>query len=183
MLNKNFGNLDAVCYESNYDTLPPQIKKCHTYKNAKGTIVINYNTEKPEVRPSRRGANNIFHNRPGSRGAAKRVKTPLDAFALLVDDRMLEKVVEYTNKVIKPFLDQYELIISESHKYSFYNLVDLQDIRAFFGILFLLAAFRSNLKSANVIWNHESAHNIFGVTKALSRFAFIQQFITFNDKA
>ena len=117
---QKFCNLDAVCDESKYDALPPQ-KKRHTYKNAKGAIVMNYDTEKPEDRPSRRGANNILHNRPGPRGAAKRVKTPLDAFALFVGDWMIEKVIEYTNRVIQPFLDQYEAIIS---KYSFYKLVD-----------------------------------------------------------
>ena len=85
---------------------------------------MNYNTEKPEARPSRSGANNILHKRPDPRGAAKRVKTPLDVFALFVDDSMLEKVVEYTNKVIQPFRDQYKAIISESEKYSFYKLVD-----------------------------------------------------------
>ena len=76
---------------------------------------MNYNKEKREARPSCRGAN-ILHNRPGLRGAAKRVKTPLDAFALFVEDKMLEKIVEYTNKVIQPFLHQYEAIISKSDK-------------------------------------------------------------------
>ena len=112
---------------------------------------MNYDTEKPEARPSRRGANNILHNRPGPRGAAKRVKTLFDAFDLFLDDRVLEKIVEYTNKVIQPFLDQYETIISESSKYSFYKLNDLQDIRTFSGILFLQAAFKTNLKSAKMI--------------------------------
>ena len=31
-----FHSLDALCDESNYDALPPQRKKCHTYKNGKG---------------------------------------------------------------------------------------------------------------------------------------------------
>ena len=41
---QKFRNLDAVCDENNYEALPPQRKKRHTYKNAKGTIVMNYDT-------------------------------------------------------------------------------------------------------------------------------------------
>ena len=55
-------------------------------------------------------------------------------------------------------------------------------MKAFIGILYLRAAFRLNLLDREIIWNHESAHDIFGATRSVNRFKFICRFCTFDDK-
>ena len=39
-----------------------------------------------------------------------------------------------------------------------------------------------NILDREVIWNHESAHNIIGATMLLHRFNFICRLITFDNK-
>ena len=55
-------------------------------------------------------------------------------------------------------------------------------MKAFVGILYLRAAFQLNLLDWEIIWNHESAHDIFGTTVSVNRFKFICRFGTFDDK-
>ena len=96
---------------------------------------------------------------------------------------MIEKIVENTNKKIEPFLEMNRHLIENSNKYTSYKKLDVIDIRTFFGILYLRAAFKLNLMNQNIIWNHEATHSIFGAGMSLSRFQFITRFVTFDDKA
>lgn len=161
---QKFVNLDAVCDEDNYDPLPTQKKKTYIYQNSKKTITMNYSTVKPDSTFQKRNNGNILHNEPGPRREAKRAKTVMDVFELFIDRSMLETVVEYTNKNIDSFIEKHQEIIRQSDKYNHYKRVDIIDIRAFFGILYLRAAFKLNLMNQNVIWNHETAQPIFSAT-------------------
>ena len=60
--------------------------------------------------------------------------------------------------------------------------VDIVDIRAYFGILYLQAALRDNLLSREEIWGHESANNLSAATLSQNRFKFISWLITFDGK-
>ena len=71
---QKFKNLDEVLDEINYDDLPAQPDLSFSYKDARNTIAINWNTN-PEngiLRP--RGAENILKNVPSPRVAAKYYK-------------------------------------------------------------------------------------------------------------
>ena len=160
---QKFMNLEGVCNEANYENLPPQNKKTYIYQNAKKTITMKYSTVKEESRPKKRQTNNILRNAPGPRREAKRAKTPLEGFELFITRQMLEKIVIYTNKNIDTFLEDQKDLIDGNNKYSSYKRVDLLDIRAFVGILYLRAAFQSNgsknyLESRIVALNFCSDH-------------------------
>ena len=142
-----------------------------------------YSTKNPDTRRQREQQNNILHNTPGPRRKAKRATTPIEAFELFITNEMIEKIVENTNKNIEPFLEMNRHLIENSNKYTSYKNVDVFDIRTFFGILYLCAAFKLNLMNQNIIWNHEAAHSLFGAGMSLSRFQFITRLVTFDDKA
>ena len=76
----------------------------------------------------------------------------------------------------------FEDLLEDSNKYPHFKLVDWIDMKAFIGILYLRAAFRLNLLDRDIIWNHESAHDIFGATMSVNRLKFICRFCTFDDK-
>ena len=89
----------------------------------------------------------------------------------------------YTNASIQGFLDRFAGVLEGSNKYPHVKLVDEVDIEAFIGIMYLRSAFGLNLFEKIVIWNHESAHDIFAATMSVCRLNFICRFITFDDKA
>ena len=82
---------------------------------------------------------NILKHAPGPRLAATRARTPLEAFSLFINHEMLNTIVENTNAVTETFLAGKQDMIDDSDKYSFYKKVDLIDIKAFLGLLYLRA--------------------------------------------
>ena len=58
---------------------------------------------------------------------------------------MLNTIVENTNTVIETFLAGKQDMIDHSDKYSFYKKVDLIDIKAFLGLLYLRAQLKLNM--------------------------------------
>ena len=62
-------------------------------------------------------------------------------------------------------------------------MTDLEELHAFFGIMYLRCALKLNLFSRRNIWYHESAHDIFAATMQENRFAFLSCMIVFDNKA
>ena len=122
----------------------------------------------------------MHKNKTGPWHTAKSVKNPF--FKLFFRDKMMENIVQYTNKNMQPVIDKFLDPLDDSTKYSHVKLVDRVEIEAFIGILYLRAAFRLNILGRKVIWNHESAHDIIGAIMFLHRFKFICRLIIFNDK-
>ena len=114
----------------------------------------------------RRGVENMFKNKPGPRSAATSVKISSSSFKLFFLDKMMENIVQYTSKNMQPVIDKFSNLLDSSTKNSHVKLVDRADIEAFIGFLFmyLRAAFRLNNLDREVVWNHESAHDIIGAT-------------------
>ena len=120
---------------------------------------------------------------PGPRLAATRARTPLEAFSLFINHEMLNTIVENTNAVTETFLAGKQDMIDDSDKYSFYKKVDLIDIKAFLGLLYLRARLKLNMFDLETIWHHETANDFFEATMLLNRFVFISRFITFDEKS
>ena len=95
---------------------------------------------------------------------------------------MIDNIVQHRNKNMQPVTDKFSDPLDGSTKYSHVELIDRVDIEAFIGILYLKAAFRLNILDREVIWNHESAHDIIGATMSLQSFIFLCRLITFDDK-
>ena len=94
----------------------------------------------------------------------------------------MENIVQYTNKNMQSVIDKFSDLLDGPTKYSNVRLADRVGIEAFIGILYLRAALRLNILDREVIWNHESAHNIIGATISLHRFKFICPLITLMRK-
>ena len=101
---------------------------------------------------------------------------------LFLTNGMIDKLVIYTNASIQPLLEKFEDLPEDSDKNPHFKLIDWIDMKAFIGILYLPAAFRLNLLDREIIWNHQSAHDIFGATMSVNWFKFICRFCTFDDK-
>ena len=141
-------------------------------------------TTNPEARNlQHRGAENILKNAPGPKGAAKYVKTPIEAFTLFFTDNMINSITRCTNEAIQPVLEKFSDVLDTSSKYTHFALVDYIDIQAYLGILYLRAAFRVNQMNSSTIWHQESSNDLFSATMSNSRFNFISRFITFDDKS
>ena len=167
--------------EANYSDVPAQKKRTFHYSDAKKTVNIVWATTK-DYTIHRKGTENICKGKAGPRGIAKNAKTPLESLELFLTAEMIDKLVIYTNASIQPLLEKFEDLLEDSDKYPHFKLVDQIDMKAFIGILYLRAAFRLNLLDREIIWNHESAHDIFGATMSVNQFKFICQFCTFDDK-
>lgn len=177
---QKFVNLSAVTDEDNYDKLPEQENEVFIAANAKKTFVMKWSTQPKEDRIlNKRKLKNTLKNTPGPRRAANRAHDVLTAFKLFIDDQLLEKIVQYTNRSIQNFRAE---INPDRKKHLHIDDVDIVDIRAFFGILYLRAAKRVNLQNMRTIWYHESSMELFDACMSLNRFQFISRFITFDDK-
>ena len=174
-------NLTEVLNEANYSDVPAQKKRTFHYSDAKKTVNIAWTTTK-DYTIHRKGTENIRKGKAGPRGIAKNAKTSLESLELFLTDEMIDKLVIYTNASIQPLLEKFEDLLEDSDKYPHFKLVDQIDMEAFIGIFYLRAAFRLNLLDRDIIWNHESAHDIFGATMSVNRFKFICRFCTFDDK-
>ena len=122
---------------------------------------IKYTTNKPENQLNKTPSQIILKHAPGPRLVAKRVRTPLEAFSLFINQEILINIIENTNIVIETFLGGKQDMTDDSDKYSFYKKVDLIDIKAFLGLLYLCACFKLNMFDHETIWHHETANNFF----------------------
>ena len=95
---------------------------------------------------------------------------------------MLNTIVENTNTVIETFLAGKQDMIDESDKYSFYKKVDLIDIKAFLGLLYLRAHLKLNMFDREIIWHYEMANNFFEAMMSLNCFIFISRFIRAHEQ-
>ena len=95
---------------------------------------------------------------------------------------MLNIIVHNTNAAIDTFLADKQEIIDNSDKYSFYKLVDLTEMKTFFGLLYLCARLKLNMFDHETIWHPETGNNFFEATMSLNRFTFTSGFITSDKK-
>ena len=74
---------------------------------------------------------------------------------------MLNTIVENTNTVIETFLAGKQDMIDDSDKYWYYKKVDLVEIKAFLGLLYLRARLKLNMFDRETMWHHETANEFF----------------------
>ena len=108
-------------------------------------------TKKPVNQLKKTQSQNVLKHAPGPRQAAKRARTPLEAFPSFTNHEMLNTIIENTNTVIETFLAGKQDMIDDSDKYSFYKKVDLIDIKAFLGLLYLRAHLKLNMFDREII--------------------------------
>lgn len=181
---QKFSNMDEVLNLDNYTPLPQQEHARYRYSDKKGSFVVDWETTKTD-NPRHSGrlpARSIITKKPGPTRHTSGVSNPLEAFSYFIPDDLLQSVVLNTNNTIRLFRDKFHKVIESSDKYTHCNFIDLIELKAFIGLLYLRGALKQNLFNANFIWYHESANDIFSATMTLKRFQFICRFLQFDDK-
>ena len=138
---KRFKTLDDVLNNNNYDNAPLQAERNFEYTLSKKMVKMEWKTNKNK-QIHKRGAENVYKNKPGPRRAAKSVKNPSSLFKLFFTDKMIDNIVQYTNKNMEPVINNFSDPRDRSTKYSHVKLVDGVDTEAFIDILYLRADFR-----------------------------------------
>ena len=78
---QKFKTLDDVLNDNNYDNAPPQVERSFEYADSKKKVKMEWKTNKDE-QIHKRGAENMYKNKPGPRCAATSVKNPSLSFKL-----------------------------------------------------------------------------------------------------
>ena len=146
-------------------------KRAYKVETKDKKFQINYPTYKVAVHThDERNSKNVVKNVPGPRRAVK--------MRLFTYERLF-----ISDEILEQFIAHHREVIENSEKHSFYKSVDLTDIKAFLGLLYLRARLKLNLFDRETIWHHETANYFFEATMSLNGFTFISRFITFDDKS
>ena len=142
-----FKTVDEFCDETNYQHLEVQGEgnKLYTYTSADKKFTREWHANK-EKRVSGRAANqNILRGAEGPRGRAKAAKNPVEGFELFITNKMMQNVVNNTNKNIQNFMTRFHDVLKESSKYTYVKETDLMELKALIGLLYLRAALQLNI--------------------------------------
>lgn len=132
-------------------------KHCHRY---------------PNVRTRR---HNIVTQLPGVKGEAKNKKTPIEIWSLFITDTMLQNIVLYTNK--------YIVAKNYSETYRTARTTDIDELKAFLGLLYLGGVMKSNFQNAADLFRSDGMGlEMFRLTMSLERFKFLLRNIRLDDK-
>ena len=93
----------------------------------------------------KRNSKNVVKNVPGPRRAVK--------MRLFTYERLF-----ISDEILEQFIAHHREVIENSEKHSFYKSVDLTDIKAFLGLLYLRARLKLNLFDRETIWHHKTAN-------------------------
>ena len=177
-----FSDLENVLnLDNSYDPFPAQEYSKFEYSNASKSFQVEWETIRENnlrnsgMLPQR----NVLQNKPGPRNAACSVADPLESFSLFIPDSLIETVLQFTNNRISTFHEEFPDLV----KVAANRLVDFDEIKAYFGILYLRAALKQYLLNSYSIWYHESSYSIFPATMSLNRFSFITRFLQFDDRS
>ena len=78
---------------------------------------------------------NVTTVRPCPKGDAKNVSNPLESFHLFISDDMINEIVTNTNNSILDSLERFRDNLADNDKYSYCEITDSIEIKAFFEFL------------------------------------------------
>lgn len=97
------------------------------------------------------------------------IENPEDAFFLYFNDFIFTEIVKYTN-------------IEAERNVQKWKVVDVIEMRAFFGLLLTAGHLKQNNTSYVTLWSKKYRSPIFRATMSLDRFKLLLRFIRFDDK-
>ncbi|XP_067630233.1 uncharacterized protein [Eurosta solidaginis] len=108
---------------------------------------------------------------PKGKGPAAKVKNVLEAWCLLLDERIIATILQYTNEKIHSF----------KGKLSYQRRTDVVELRAWIGLNYLCGIFRNTAYPGplNELWTWELGNSIFRATMSWKRFEFLASCISF----
>ena len=182
---RKFRSPSDVCDERNYEALPAQEPRVFEWKNKKGAS-LKWTTQRPSSetnpkRAGRRSAKNLSVYGGLTNLARRNSDSPGTIWSYMISDDLLMKVVNNTNKKISLFLETNQHGLENNDKETHFKLTSLRELKAWFGLLYLRVAFKLNGMNADVVFYHESSHDIFSATMQRKRFSLLSNIIQFDD--
>lgn len=131
-----------------------------------------WSKKSPDLKETKRSNKNYYESSP--KGPGLEVRTPLEAWSLLLSDEILNLIVTHTNEEI----DRHRCV-TESKDLSYHKQIDLLELKSYFGLLYYTTLFKIN----NILdlW---SIHGLplFRATMSRRRFEYLSMCIRFDDK-
>ena len=94
-------------------------------------------------------------------------------------DSLIDSIEKFTNNRISTFHKKF----LEPVHVAANRLINLDELKAYFGILYLHTALKQNLQILYSIWYHESSCSIFPATMSLNCFSFVTRFLQFDGRS
>lgn len=124
----------------------------------------------------RRQPQNILVQLPVVKPYAKNAITESECWSCFISEEILNLILVCTNKYIDSISTKYSRERDARH-------VDIIELRAFLGLLYLAGMHRSNRLNLEDLWaTNGSGIELFRLTMSLRRFRFIHNSIRFDDK-
>lgn len=118
---------------------------------------------------------NLVSVLPGPIRAARRAKTPLECFELMLDNTIFDKIVTYTNTYI-------DMVSANFVRERDGRRTDRTEMRSFVGLLLLAGMLRSGHQNLTDLWARDGfGIEAFYTTMSLKRFCFLLQSIRFDS--
>ena len=113
---------------------------------------------------------------PGVKRNARDAKTAVGCWDNLFTDEMLDMIVKYTNQYMDTIRDKFS-------RERDINPMDVIEIRAFIGLLYLAGAYRGNRQSLEELWGKEGdGIEKFGLVMNIKRFKTLIRCLRFDDR-
>lgn len=161
--------------ESETEEPGPSNAKKINISTRKGKNGYRWSNEVPEKR-GRRQKKNLVSHLPGPKGAAKTVKSPLEAWSLLFSEDIINTTVVRSNEEIRKRWESINV------RQSYHSTTDISEIKALFGLLYLCGVQRSAHLSLHELWSPKFGTSLFRATMPLNRFDFLTSCLRFDDK-
>ena len=138
-------------------------------------------TNQPPAATGRRRAQDVVLG-PVKRplGPAQNAKTPLEAWELFFDERIVSSIVRFTNQKIQRVHSQLPPAILEDSRYTYLKETNVVEVRAVFGLCYLRGALRVSKQNTRHLYGPDG-HHAFGATMSMNRFNFVISVLSFDD--
>lgn len=147
-------------------------------KYIKGKNGYKWSKNPPETRGQR--SMPIQMHFPTPTASAMNIRSPIDAWGLLITDEILNIIVSHTNERIRDYLNTQES--DERKNNSTFREIDIIQLKAFIGLLYFAGLQHESKMSILELWSSDFGTSFFATIMSRERFKFIARFIRFDDR-
>lgn len=182
-------NAEDSASEQGDDIEEPALSDCESDDEEQGAGQVGFHIEetqgvmrgkdgtpwssKPTTGRGRPLAQNIVIRLPGPKGPARQVTTPLQAWKLLFPDKLIDKVVEHTNRQIS--------LAPINQRYG--GPTDRNEIHALLGILYLAGVHKAGKRNAPDLWDMAWSGTFYRCAMNVKRFQYLMVVLRFDDRS
>lgn len=126
--------------------------------------------------PTRVRAHNIIRGPIGIAKNTGDLESPVDAFRLYMNQKILSQIVQFTNI-------EAERVYQECNMQKAWKLTDETEILAFLGLIITGGLYKAKHLTCELLWSPKHGPPIFRATMSAMRFKALMRFMRFDDKA